>query len=68
MTLVLYYAKKYKDNAFDIERLKYSDINGAFKWDEPGEEWDFWSNIYRKKYDEFYKKYTPEKLRKRLEE
>lgn len=69
ITLVLNIAKKKRGNEYNIHRLCDDGIRGAFIWDDTKEGYDFWSDIAdRKKYDVFYKKYTPTKLKDRLEE
>lgn len=54
---------------FTLEHMTKSDISGAFSWVNSEDGFDFWDGICNcKDFSEFYKKYTPEYLRKRLEE
>jgi len=47
--------------------LQNDGIVGLFSWENSKDRHDFWSDIwYRKRYDVFYKKYTPKKLKDRF--
>ena len=56
---------------YDLNLLQTHGLSYAFQWDKPKEGIYFWQSIYNTyngKYDIFYKMYTPEKLKERLEE
>lgn len=68
LNLVLKEAKKNRGENFDLEKLQRAGIDGSFEWKKTKEGLNFWSEIKNGNYKVFYDKYTPELLRKRLEE
>jgi hypothetical protein len=68
ITLILKEAKDLEEKDFDIKELQTSEIDGAFEWKKTKDGHMFWRKICDKDYQVFYDVYTPEKLRKRLEE
>jgi hypothetical protein len=67
ITLALYTARKELRENYSIEELQTRGLDGSFTWSDTLEGYYFWRNMYDKNFDIFYKKYTPESLRKRLE-
>lgn len=67
ITLALYTARKGLRENYSIEELQTRGLDGSFIWSDTLEGYYFWRNMCDKKFDIFYKTYTPESLRKRLE-
>ena len=65
ITLALYETYLARDN-FDLKDLQIQGLDGAFIWDESNDGHDFWKSIKDEKFDVFYDKYTPTKLKERL--
>ena len=68
ITLTLKEAKVLRDKDFNTKKLQYSGIDGAFEWKKTKDGINFWREIRDGHFQVFYDKYTPETLRKRLEE
>ena len=68
LNLVLKEAKKNRGENFDLEKIQRAGIDGSFEWKKTKEGPIFWRDIRDGNYQVFYDKYTPETLRKRLEE
>ena len=69
ITLMIKEAKDLRDKDFDIKKLKVIyNLMGVFTWDDTKDGHEFWKSIKNGNYKVFYDKYTPELLRKRLEE
>jgi len=51
-----------------LEVLQEYGVNGAMRWDETKDRFQFWDAIRYNHFNAFYNKYTPKLLRKRLEE
>ena len=67
ITLALHEIYLLRDN-FDLTSLQRYGLNYAFVWEKSEDGHDFWESIRDEKFDIFYDKYTPAKLRERLEE
>ena len=52
---------------FDLNDLQSVGLDCAFTWSESKDDMSFWKSIFDKNFDIFYKKYTPAKLKKRIE-
>ena len=59
---------KLQNRYHSIRDIQCIDLEGLFIWDDTADGNHFWRDMYNKKFDIFYKTYTPESLRKRLEE
>lgn len=68
LNLILKEAKKERGEDFDLEKIQRAKLDGSFVWDKTKEGNSFWREIKNGNYQVFYDMYTPEKLRKRLEE
>ena len=58
----------FKGKKHILKYIKDKNIDMLFFFDKSKDGSNFWWNIIDGNYDVFYKKYTPEKLKKRLEE
>lgn len=67
ITLALYESILYRGK-YNLRDLQSTGVIGAFQWDSTVDGSNFWKDIRDRKFDVFYKRYTPEKLKKRLEE
>jgi len=67
ITLALHEIYLLRDN-FDLTSLQRYGLDYAFVWDKSKEGHDFWKSIKNEKFDVFYDKYTPTKLKERLKE
>ena len=68
ITLMLKETQLQKGDEFTLKDLQIWDVDGAFQWDLTKDGHIFWRKICNKDYQIFYDTYTPELLRKRLEE
>ena len=66
ITLALYETIKSKESQ-TIKNLQENGIFGTFAWISSCDGWKFWNEIYNHRFDIFYKTYTPEKLKERIE-
>ena len=62
---VLYRRNKYSDS---LNLLQKRGVVYAFQWDESEDGSNFWKDIHTRNFDVFYAKYTPEKLKEKLEQ
>ena len=53
---------------FDLTDLQRMGLDCAFVWDKSKDGQDFWKSIRDERFDVFYDKYTPTKLKERLKE
>jgi len=67
ITLALYEAILFRGK-YGLKDLQNDGIILAFQWDLTLDGSNFWKDIRDGKFDVFYKRYTPEKLKERLEE
>lgn len=68
ITLMIKEAEKQRGESFGLEKIQRAGIDGSFEWRKTKEGHSFWKDIKKGNYQVFYDIYTPEKLRKRLEE
>lgn len=67
ITLALYESILFRGK-YSLKDLQGAGIIGAFQWDLTLDGSNFWRDIRDGKFDVFYNRYTPEKLKERLEE
>ena len=67
ITLILHETYLARQN-FSLEDLQRQGLDCAFLWSESKDGIDFWESIRDERFDVFYDKYTPTKLKERLKE
>ena len=65
ITLALLESKK-KIKSYTIKDLQNSGVSSMFSWDNTSDGWDFWHEMDNERFNMFYDRYTPEKLKEKL--
>lgn len=66
ITLALLETKLIRDPSYTVKDLQERGVDCIFTWTKSKDGQDFWNNINHKIFNDFYKVYTPEKLKERL--